>query len=192
MKALLLSHTSDLQVLLQHELRRRRTDAEVARTHTLASALPYLRQEPEIDHVVLDLDLCGWSRMSTLVTTLRPCLGNRRLVLLVGSVEDVMQVRAQGITVDACLPRSAGLGPLADLLLQSDVSLPTLTATRWAYRDRAVVDQALTGVTPVASGTGHVQGHGPNPGHAGRLRPVTGDGASSAKVYSGHCNRQAW
>ena len=63
----------------------------------------------------LDLGLCGWSRMSTLVTTLRPCLGSRRLVLLVDTVEDVMQVRAQGITVDACLPRSAGLGALLAL-----------------------------------------------------------------------------
>jgi hypothetical protein len=178
MKALLLSHTSDLQVLLQHELRRRRTDAEIARTHTLASALPYLRQEPEIDHVVLDLGLCGWSRMSTLVTTLRPCLGSRRLVLLVDTVEDVMRVRAQGITVDACLPRSAGLGPLADLLLQNDATLPTLTAARWAYRDREAVEQALTGLAGTPRSHSHVR--------------VSGDGASSAKVYSGQFNRQAW
>ncbi len=176
MKALLLSHTSDLQVLLQHELRRRRTDAEIARTHTLASALPYLRQEPEVDHVVLDLGLCGWSKLSTLVTTLRPCLGSRRLVLLVETVEDVMQVRAQGVTVDACLPRSAGLGALADLLLQVDATLPTLTATRWAYRDRDALDQAMTGSAPVPRGA---------------VR-VPGDGASSAKVYSGVFNRMAW
>ncbi|MGY0194764.1 hypothetical protein ACWA7J_06775 [Leptothrix sp. BB-4] len=178
MKALLLSHTSDLHVLLQHELRRRRPDAEIARTHTLASALPYLRQEPEIDHVVLDLGLCGWSRMSTLVTTLRPCLGSRQLVLLVETVEDVMRVRAQGVTVDACLPKSAGLGALADLLLQIDTTQSVLTAARWSFRDRQADERATPGVAAAAVSRGAVR--------------VQGDGATSAKVYSVNFNRLAW
>lgn len=134
MKALLLSHQSELHQQLLSSLHRLSQQASLARTHALASALPYLRQEPDIEVVVLDVALCGWSRVSTLVTTLRPCLGHRKLALLVDDEADAARLRAQGLTVDACLVRSVGETRLAEQLLRLNEATPALTAARWTYR----------------------------------------------------------
>jgi DNA-binding NarL/FixJ family response regulator len=119
MKILLLSDHSSLHMLLQQVLQERAADAQVWRTHTLASALPYLRQEPEIEAVMLDITLCGWSRLATLVTTLRPCLGHRKLVLLIDELRDKALVRAHGVSVDLCLSKASGVTDMVERLLQS-------------------------------------------------------------------------
>jgi DNA-binding NarL/FixJ family response regulator len=124
MKILLLSDHTSLHMLLQHVLHERTASAQVWRTHTLASALPYLRQEPDIEAVVLDIALCGWSRLATLVTTLRPCLGGRKLVLLINEPSDKALVRAQGVTVDLCLSKTGGVTDMVEHLLQSDTNSP--------------------------------------------------------------------
>lgn len=116
MKILLLSNHSSLHILLQHLLMDRASDTEVWRTHTLASALPYLRQVPEIEAVVLDIALCGWSRLATLVTTLRPCLDGRKLVLLTEQPDDAELVRLCGVSVDQVLPKTAGINALVECL----------------------------------------------------------------------------
>lgn len=118
MKILLLSDHSSLHMLLQHVLQGRTAEAQVWRTHTLASALPYLRQEPGIEVVMLDIALCGWSRLATLITTLRPCLGHRKLVLLVDALRDRALVRAHGVTVDLCLSKAGGVTDMVERLLQ--------------------------------------------------------------------------
>lgn len=112
MKILLLSNHSSLHLLLLHLLMERSSGTEVWRTHTLASALPYLRQEPDLDAVVLDIALCGWSRLATLVTTLRPCLAGRKLVLLTEQPDDVELVRLCGVSADQVLPKTAGINAL--------------------------------------------------------------------------------
>jgi ActR/RegA family two-component response regulator len=112
MKILLLSNHSSLHILLQHLLMNRTRGTEVWRTHTLASALPYLRQEPELEAVVLDIALCGWSRLATLVTTLRPCLAGRTLVLLTEQADDAELVRLCGVSADHVLPKTAGVNAL--------------------------------------------------------------------------------
>jgi DNA-binding NarL/FixJ family response regulator len=116
MKILLLSNHASLHILLQHLLMDRASGTEVWRTHTLASALPYLRQVPELEAVVLDIALCGWSRLATLVTTLRPCLDGRKLVLLIEQPDDAELVRLCGVSVDHVLPKTAGVNALVECL----------------------------------------------------------------------------
>lgn len=116
MKVLLLSKEGSLHALLQQALLESESYARVWRTHVLATALPYLRQEPEIEMIVLDLALCGWSRLATLVNTLRPCLNGRALVLLTERAADAGTVRAIGVTVDACVPLDMGMAEVAERL----------------------------------------------------------------------------
>jgi DNA-binding NarL/FixJ family response regulator len=138
MKILLLSDHSGLHMLLQHMLQGREAQAQVWRTHTLASALPYLRQEPEIEAVMLDVTLCGWSRLATLVTTLRPCLDGRKLVLLVDDKVDEALVRAQGVTVDLCLHKTGGVTKMVDHLLGCAAREPVSLSRSIAPRRRSM------------------------------------------------------
>lgn len=124
MNILLLSDHSSLHMLLQHVMQGHAPESQVWRTHTLASALPYLRQEPEIEAVVLDITLCGWSRLATLVTTLRPCLGGRKLILLIDEARDEVLVRAHGVTVDLCLSKATGVTDMVDQMLHRNTPAP--------------------------------------------------------------------
>jgi ActR/RegA family two-component response regulator len=138
MKILLLSNHSSLHILLQHLLMDRTRGTEVWRTHTLASALPYLRQEPELEAVVLDIALCGWSRLATLVTTLRPCLAGRKLVLLTEQPDDTELVRLCGVSADHVLPKTAGVNALIECLQGRPT--PRAEATQRPSRSAAAKD----------------------------------------------------
>jgi hypothetical protein len=124
MKILMLSTQSSLHLLLQQVLLGHDSQAQVWRTHTLASALPYLRQEPEIETVMLDVTLCGWSRLVTLVTTLRPCLGGRKLALLIDQAADESVVRSLGVTVDACVAKADGVTRMVNRLVRINAPAP--------------------------------------------------------------------
>ncbi|MEY4754366.1 MAG: hypothetical protein RJA44_2041 [Pseudomonadota bacterium] len=106
MNSLLLSDRGLLQVALQRLLQLMDERSVLWRCEDTLPAQVCLRQQPQVELVVLDLSWCGVERLYNIVSALRPYMGPALLVLLADSASDALATRSTGVVADLIVLRS--------------------------------------------------------------------------------------